>query len=84
MKNRQFCIAITGANGFVARNFRKILHEENIQAICIARRNFSSYKSETKIISEKPRYNAICIARNVTEPLYAKKPFSILSKSFVE
>ena len=47
------CIAITGANGFVARNLRRILYEEKIHSICIARRNFQNYKSETKIISEK-------------------------------
>ena len=50
MKN-SLQIAITGANGFVARNFRRILNEKKINTICIARRNFTSYKSETKIIS---------------------------------
>ena len=50
MKN-SLQIAITGANGFVARNFRRILNEKKINTICIARRNFTSYKYETKIIS---------------------------------
>jgi len=53
MENQQLRIAITGANGFVARNLRRILYEEKIHSICIARRNFQNYKSETKIISEK-------------------------------
>ena len=53
MKNQPLSIAITGANGFVAKNLRKILHQKEIHAICIARRNFQNYKSETKIITEK-------------------------------
>ncbi|MFB5646288.1 MAG: SDR family oxidoreductase, partial [Nitrosopumilaceae archaeon] len=53
MKNHSPCIVITGANGFVARNLRKILHENEINAICIARRNFQNYKSETKILSNE-------------------------------
>ncbi|MFQ5573501.1 MAG: NAD-dependent epimerase/dehydratase family protein [Nitrosopumilaceae archaeon] len=44
-------IAITGSNGFVARNLRRFFYEEKINSICIARRNFQHYKSETKIIS---------------------------------
>ena len=51
MKNHSSSIAITGANGFVARNLRKILNKKKIHTVCIARRNFQSYKSETKIIS---------------------------------
>ncbi len=51
MKNQQLRIAITGANGFVAKNLRKILYEKEINSICIARRNFQTYNSETKIIS---------------------------------
>lgn len=51
MKNQQLCIAITGANGFVAKNLRKILYEKEINSICIARRNFQNDKSETKIVS---------------------------------
>ena len=30
MKNQQLHIAITGANGFVARNLRRILYEKKI------------------------------------------------------
>jgi len=43
-------IALTGANGFVGRNLRRLLKEQKIKAISIARRNFSSFPSETKII----------------------------------
>ena len=53
MKNRQLHVAITGANGFVARNLRKILYHEKIYTICIARRNFPNYKNETTIISKE-------------------------------
>jgi len=51
MKNHSSSIAITGANGFVAKNLRKILNKKKIHTVCIARRNFLSYKYETKIIS---------------------------------
>ncbi len=53
MKNQKLRIAITGANGFVAKNLRRILYEEKIGSACIARRNFSKYNTETKIITEK-------------------------------
>jgi len=43
-------IALTGANGFVGRNLRRLLKKQKIKAISIARRNFSSFPSETKII----------------------------------
>ena len=51
MKKLTSRIIITGANGFIARNLRRFLNEKKIAAICIARRNFRNYKSETKIIS---------------------------------
>lgn len=51
MKNPSLHIAITGANGFVARNLRRILYEKKISAVCIARRNFRSYTLESKIVS---------------------------------
>ena len=44
-------IAITGANGFVAKNLRKVLNEKKINTISISRRNFKPYKHESKIIS---------------------------------
>ncbi len=51
MKKLTSRIVITGANGFIARNLRRFLNEKKIATICIARRNFRNYKSETKIIS---------------------------------
>ena len=44
-------IAISGANGFVAKNLRKFLSEKNIPVVCFARKNFKSYKNESKVIS---------------------------------
>ncbi|MDI1496037.1 MAG: NAD-dependent epimerase/dehydratase [Cenarchaeum symbiont of Oopsacas minuta] len=49
-------IAITGANGFVAKNLRKRFRNLNVQTICIARKNFKSNFNETKIIS--PKYDS--------------------------
>ncbi|HSB50574.1 MAG TPA: NAD-dependent epimerase/dehydratase family protein [Nitrosopumilaceae archaeon] len=43
-------IALTGANGFVGRNLRRFLKKQKIKVISIARRNLSSFPSETKII----------------------------------
>ncbi len=45
-------IVITGANGFVAKNLRKYLSEKNVHLISISRKNFKSFKNETKIISK--------------------------------
>jgi nucleoside-diphosphate-sugar epimerase len=45
-------IVITGASGFVAKNLRKYLSEQNIHLISISRKNFKSFKNETKIISK--------------------------------
>jgi len=44
-------IAITGANGFVAKNLRTLLNKKEIPSLCIARKNFPSLKFETKLIS---------------------------------
>ena len=56
-------IAISGANGFVGKNLRKLLFENNIPAICLARKNFQCYKNEQKIIttdySEKKIFSKI-------------------------
>jgi len=51
IKSNELRIAVTGANGFVAKNVRKLLANEGVNLFCISRKNFSSYKSETKIIS---------------------------------
>lgn len=44
-------IVITGASGFVAKNLRKYLSEKNVNLISISRKNFKSFKNETKLIS---------------------------------
>ena len=48
IKHDKMQIAITGANGFVGKNIRRILHKKNIKLFSIARQNFSTYKSEKK------------------------------------
>ncbi|MGV7226732.1 MAG: SDR family oxidoreductase [Nitrosopumilus sp.] len=45
-------IVITGASGFIAKNLRKYLSEQNIELISISRNDFKSFKCETKIISK--------------------------------
>ena len=64
MKKPTSRIVITGANGFIARNLRRFLNEKKIATICIARRNFRNYKSETKIISTKFSYIPISKLKN--------------------
>jgi len=48
-KNLQ--IVVTGASGFVAKNLRKHLSENNVNLISISRKNFKKLKNETKIVS---------------------------------
>ena len=50
-KSSNLRVAITGANGFVASNTRNLLNKKGVKLYSIARRNFSIYKTETKIIS---------------------------------
>jgi uncharacterized protein YbjT (DUF2867 family) len=45
-------IVITGASGFIAKNLRKYLSENNIELISISRNDFKNFKCETKIISK--------------------------------
>ena len=45
-------IVVTGASGFVSRNLRKFLSEQNIKLISISRHEFQSFKHESKIISK--------------------------------
>ncbi len=45
-------IVVTGASGFVAKNVRKHLSENNIKLISISRKNFRKLKNETKIVSK--------------------------------
>lgn len=51
MASCNYKIAISGANGFVARNLRKLLSQKNIDTVCLSRRNFRARKNETKITS---------------------------------
>jgi nucleoside-diphosphate-sugar epimerase len=50
-KSNNLRIAVTGANGFVAQHTRNLLNKKGVKLYGIARRNFSNYKSESKIIS---------------------------------
>ena len=45
-------IVVTGASGFIAKNLRKYLSEQNIELISISRNDFKNFKFETKIISK--------------------------------
>ena len=45
-------VVVTGANGFVAKNLRKYLSENNVDLISISRTNFKEYDNEVKIISK--------------------------------
>ena len=45
-------VVITGASGFVAKNLRKYLSENDVNLISISRNNFRTYKNEQKIISK--------------------------------
>lgn len=51
MKNNTLKVVITGANGFVGRNLRKFLNSKKIRLVSIARHDFKTYPSETKIIT---------------------------------
>ncbi len=50
-KSNELCVAISGANGFVGKNLRRLLHKKGINLVSIARRDFLNYNLETKIIS---------------------------------
>ncbi len=45
-------VVVTGANGFVARNVRKYLSDNNIKLISISRKDFKKFNNETKIITK--------------------------------
>ena len=59
IKSNELRIVITGANGFVAKNVRKLLANKGVNLFSISRKNFSNYKSEKKIISPNLRINDI-------------------------
>ncbi len=48
---RELRIVVTGSNGFVAKNVRKLLASKGINLFSISRKNFSNFESEKKIIS---------------------------------
>ncbi|MFB5629369.1 MAG: NAD-dependent epimerase/dehydratase family protein [Nitrosarchaeum sp.] len=50
IKNMQ--VVVTGASGFVAKNVRKYLSNNDIELISISRKNFKKFKNETKIITK--------------------------------
>ena len=52
-KNTQ--VVVTGASGFVAKNIRKFLSQNNFDLISISRKNFTTLKNEIKIVS--PNYD---------------------------
>jgi NADH dehydrogenase len=45
-------VVVTGASGFVARNVRKYLSDNNVTLISISRKDFKKFKNETKIITK--------------------------------
>ena len=45
-------VVVTGASGFVAKNVRKYLSNNNVKLISISRKNFKKFKNETKIITK--------------------------------
>jgi len=50
VKNMQ--VVVTGASGFVARNVRKYLSDNNVKLISISRKDFKKFKNETKFITK--------------------------------
>ena len=50
--NKSLKIVVTGASGFIAKNLRKYLSENNIDLISISRKDFKNLNFETKIISK--------------------------------
>ena len=50
IKNMQ--VVVTGASGFVAKNVRKYLSDNNVKLISISRKDFKKFKNETKIITK--------------------------------
>lgn len=45
-------VVITGASGFVAKNIRKFLLDNNHHLVSISRKNFNQFKNEEKIVSK--------------------------------
>ena len=57
--SKKLRIVLTGSNGFVGKNVRNILHKKGVKLFSISRKNFPTYKSETKIISPGININNI-------------------------
>ena len=60
---KSFQVVVTGASGFVAKNLRKYLSENNINLISISRNDFKTYKNEQKIITKN--YNEKIIVNKI-------------------
>jgi len=45
-------VVVTGASGFIAKNLRKYLSDNNIKLISISRHDFKNVKNETKFITK--------------------------------
>ncbi len=45
-------IVVTGASGFIAKNLRKYLSEQNVDLISISRSDFKNFRRESKTISK--------------------------------
>lgn len=58
-------IIVTGASGFVSRNLRKYLSEQNIELISISRSNFKQFKNESKIVSKN--YNEKILLKKIKD-----------------
>jgi len=58
-KSKELRIAVTGSNGFVAKHTRNLLNQKGVKLYGISRKNFSNYKSESKIISPTISINDI-------------------------
>ncbi len=51
IKSKELRIAVTGANGFVGKNTRNLLHKKGVTLFSISRKNFLNKNNESKIIS---------------------------------
>ena len=51
MSNISTRIVVAGASGFVGKNLRNFLHENEFDVLGISRKNFRKHSSELKIIS---------------------------------
>ena len=44
-------IAVTGANGFIARNLRRLLSDRDIPVVAVARRDFEPHGNEVRVVA---------------------------------